>query len=65
MCDELRLIVCGANPVGYIPPMKGKSCTHDNSSMIPTGEVVKIKGVEMKVYLSTCDDCGYERKVVK
>ncbi len=67
ICDESRHVVCKANPVGYAPPriVKGKGCTHDNVKMTPTGEVVKIKGIEKKVYLSICSDCGYERKVVE
>ena len=65
LCDESRHVICKANPVGYVPLVKGKNCTHDNSSMIPTGEVVKIKDVEKRVYLSVCDDCGYERRVVE
>lgn len=67
MCNEERLAVCKANPIGYVPPrvVKSKRCAHDNARMVPTGEVVKIKGVEKKVYLSICDDCGYEKKIVE
>ncbi len=66
MCDDSDHVVCKANPVGYIPPRVGKSkqCTHDNARTVATGETVKIKGVEKKVHLSICDDCGYEKRIV-
>ena len=65
-CDESRHAICKAHPVGYVPPRSKsqKTCNHANSKTVPTGEVVVIKGIKKKVYISTCDDCGYERRIV-
>ena len=64
LCDEERHKVCKAKPVTEIKVFSRnpKTCPHKYTEMVSTDEVVKIRGMDRKVFLIICKECGFERK---
>ena len=64
LCGEERHKICGAKPFGDIKVYSRdpKTCQHKYTDIVPTDEIVRLKGVDRKVVLVVCRECGYERR---